>query len=92
MGEADQRSMNRIAVDPEICGGKPFLRGTRISVAVVLDALAQGLSAEKIIEHYPVLEKEDVEAALIFAMRLAEENGGIAVVGRAFPDDFLLQR
>lgn len=92
MRKTDQESIERVAFDPNICGGKPFIRGTRIAVAVILDALARGLSAAAVVEHYPALECEDVEAALIFATRLAEQNGGIAWVGRAFPDSFRLQR
>ncbi len=78
----DQVYPERVAIEPDVFGGKPFIRGTGVSIAVILDALAQGLSAEEIVEHYPVLECEDVEAALTFAIRLAERNGGVARVGR----------
>ena len=80
----DQDLLARIAADPKVCDGKPFIRGTRISIAVILDALAQGLSPAQIVEHYPSLETEDVEAALAFATQLAEMNGGIALVGRQY--------
>jgi uncharacterized protein (DUF433 family) len=56
----DQELLARVVIDPEICEGKPFIRGTRIYIAIILDALTQGLSADQIVEHYPVLETEDV--------------------------------
>ena len=87
----ERKLIERVAVDPEICDGKPFVRGTRISVAVILDALAQGLSAEQIVELYPMLELEDVEGALAFATELAERNSGLAMVGRRRGDVSLLQ-
>jgi len=71
----------RVAVDPNICAGKPFIRGTRIYIAIILDALAQGLTPDEVIEHYPVLEIDDVHAAVAFASHLAEQNGGLAMVG-----------
>lgn len=76
--------LDRVAVDPEICTGKPFIRGTRIYIAIILDALAQGLTPEKIVEHYPVLEVDDIRAAVAFANLLAEQNGGLAMVGRQY--------
>lgn len=92
MHMTDQELMERVAIDPKICEGKPFIRGTPISVAVILDALAQGLSAEQIVEHYPALETEDVQAALTFATQLAERNGGLAMVGRPYAQTIFLQR
>lgn len=72
----------RVAVDPKVCAGRPFIRGTRICITIILDALTQGLSPEEIIEHYPSLETEDLHAALAYASWLAEENGGLAMLGR----------
>lgn len=89
MRTTDQVFTERVAIDAEICGGKPFIRGAGISIAVILDALAQGLSVEEIVKHYPMLEREDIEAALTFATRLAERNGGVAMIGRPrFPTVF----
>ena len=88
----DQELLARVVMDPNVCAGKPFIRGTCISVAVILDALAQGLSPDQIVEHYPALENEDVEAALAFATRLAEMNGGIAMVGGPYSETLFLQR
>ena len=59
----------RITVDPEQCGGRPCIRGMRIRVIDVLDLLANGLSAEQVIEELPDLEIEDIRACLRFASR-----------------------
>ncbi len=62
-------STQRITIDPELCGGRPCIRGMRIRVTDVLDLFAAGLSAEKILEEMPDLEKEDLQAALSYAAR-----------------------
>ena len=61
--------MERITVNPEQCGGRPCIRGMRIRVSDVLDLLANGLSAEGVVDEMPDLEVEDVYAALRFASR-----------------------
>ena len=66
--------LDRVTVDPAICGGKPCIRGTRIFIAIVLDALAEGLTAEQILDHYPSLQIEDIRAAVAYAAELAREN------------------
>jgi uncharacterized protein (DUF433 family) len=80
----DKDLLARVLVDPEVCTGKPFIRGTRIYIAIILDALAQGLTPDEVIEHYPVLEVDDVRAAVAFASHLADQNGGLAMVGRQY--------
>jgi len=64
----------RIAADPAICHGKPCIKGTRIMVSVVLDNLAEGLSAQEIVAEYPPLVPEDVQAAMAYAADLAREE------------------
>jgi uncharacterized protein (DUF433 family) len=66
--------LDRISVDPDICHGKPCIRGTRIMVTVVLDNLAEGLSPEEIVAEYPPLTIEDVQAAIAYAAVLAREE------------------
>ena len=66
--------LSRINVDPNVAGGKPCIRGTRVYVAIILDALAEGLSTEDLIGHYPQLKAEDIQAALVYAAELAQEN------------------
>ncbi len=60
---------DRITTDPEQCGGRPCVRGTRIRVSDVLDLLASGLSPERILEEMPDLEPEDITASLRFASK-----------------------
>lgn len=83
----DERLLARVAVDPEICAGKPYIRGTRVCITVILDALTQKLSPEEILEHYPVLEADDLRAAVAYACRMAERNGGVAWFGPQYPND-----
>lgn len=59
----------RITVDPQLCGGRPCVRGMRIRVSDVLDLFAAGLSSSEILEEMPDLEAEDLQACLRFASR-----------------------
>jgi len=65
---------NRITTDPEICNGKPIIRGMRISVNTILDFLASGDSIETILDAYPILEKNDILACLEFARKIADKS------------------
>ena len=56
----------RITTDPAVCHGRPCIRGTRVLVAVVRDALAAGVTTRELLEHYPTLEPEDVRAAAAY--------------------------
>ena len=64
----------RITIDPKIMVGKPTIRGLRITVDQILKALASGISTDELLEDYPELEKEDIEAALLYAAGLVEEE------------------
>lgn len=59
-----------ITVDPDICNGKPVIRGKRITVQTVLEFLSAGDSPEEILEQYPSLTREDIQACLEFAKDL----------------------
>ncbi len=61
--------LQRITIDPAVCGGRPCLRGLRIRVRDVLDLLAGGASREEILSDYPLLEDGDITAALEYAAR-----------------------
>jgi uncharacterized protein (DUF433 family) len=61
--------LQRITVDPKIFSGKPIIRGRRLAVEHVLGMLAAGDSMEIILEGYPWLEQEDIQACLIYARR-----------------------
>jgi len=59
--------LERITINPEICHGKPCVRGMRWPVEVILDMLGSGMSAEQILEDHAELEKEDILACINYA-------------------------
>lgn len=63
----DEAILDRITADPEIFGGKPIVRGMRLSVELILSLLAQGESVDGILDDYPDLEPEDIRACLAYA-------------------------
>ena len=64
--------LRRTRVDPRQCGGRPCLRGLRVRVKDVLDLLAAGASREEILDDYPLLEDDDITAALEYAARQSD--------------------
>lgn len=70
---------DRIEIDPEICHGKPCIRGTRIMVSVILEWLEAGKTFDEIIDAYPSLKKEDISAAIRFARKLAEDEKIVSI-------------
>jgi uncharacterized protein (DUF433 family) len=64
----------RISIDPNVCFGKPCIRGTRIWVSLILDYLASGMTAEEIIQEYPHLTHEDILAAIAYGAEAARER------------------
>ena len=75
--------LDRIASDPAIFGGKPIVRGMRISVELILSLLAQGETQETILDDYPGLEPEDIRACLAYAH---------AVLAKHRLDEFVVAR
>ncbi len=71
--------LERITIDPDVMVGKPTIRGLRITVEHILKALAGGLRIEELLEEYPELEKEDIQAALIYASELVNEEQIFAI-------------
>jgi uncharacterized protein (DUF433 family) len=65
---------DRITFDPNVMGGKACVRGMRVTVSLVLNLIANGMSVEEIIGAYPYLEQEDIRQALQYAAWLAEET------------------
>jgi len=65
--------MTRITHDPQVMGGKPCIRGMRVTVGTLLGLMAAGLSHDEILNYYPYLEKEDLQAALAYAAWRTEE-------------------
>jgi len=66
----EEKLLERITVNPKIFGGKPIIRGRRLAVEHVLGMLAAGDTPEIILEGYPWLELEDIQACLVYARRL----------------------
>jgi len=66
--------MNRITHNPKIFGGKPIIKGTRISVEFILELLASGMTAEEIVKEYPQLAKKDILAALNYAAKIIKRE------------------
>ncbi len=66
--------MDRITADPNICSGKPVIRGTRIMVRNILGMIAGGYTMERILESYPELTREDVQAALEYAANVIDQE------------------
>ena len=66
--------LERITIDPTTMGGKPCIRGMRITVGTITGLLASGASFKEILNLYPYLEKEDIKAALSYATWRAEER------------------
>ncbi len=64
--------LDRITMDPTLCGGRPCIRGMRIRVKDILDLLAADVPRAEILSDYPYLEPEDITAALEYAARQAD--------------------
>ena len=69
-----------ITLNPDICHGKPCIRGLRYPVEFILELLSSGMSTEEILEDYEDLEREDILAALQFATRLTQIKGIYQIV------------
>jgi uncharacterized protein (DUF433 family) len=64
----------RISIDPNICFGKPCIKGTRLWVSLILDCMASGLSDAEIFDAYPQLTQDDLRACLAYASEVARER------------------
>lgn len=64
----------RISIDPNVCHGKPCIKGTRIMVWIIVDYLANGDTVEDVLAAYPSLTREDVQAALAYAAEMTRER------------------
>jgi uncharacterized protein (DUF433 family) len=65
---------NRIVIDPEVCGGRPIVAGTRMRVADVLDALASPVGIDELLADFPYLAREDVYACLAYGARAVDHT------------------
>lgn len=66
--------LDRISVDPAVCGGKPCIRGHRIWVSLVLGMLADGMSVDDVVDDYPQLAEADVRACMAYGAKLADQR------------------
>lgn len=66
--------LDRIRIDPAICGGKPCIKGTRIWVSLILDLLAAGSAEQEILSQYPQLVREDILAAIAYGAAASRER------------------
>jgi uncharacterized protein (DUF433 family) len=66
--------LERISIDPNVCFGKPCIRGTRIWVSLVLDFLADGMTTADIIAEYPYLKEEDILAAIAYGADMSRQR------------------
>ena len=66
--------LQRISVDPNVCFGKPCIRGTRIWVSLILDFLADGMKTDEILAEYPQLTEEDIRAAIAYGAEMSRER------------------
>lgn len=64
-----------IVIDPQVCGGRPIVAGTRMRVSDVLDALASGDSIDELIADFPYMTREDIDACLAYGARAARRSG-----------------
>jgi len=65
---------NRITVDPNVCSGKPVIRGMRMPVASILDYLGSGMTVNQLIHEFSFLENEDVSEALAFSASMLQDS------------------
>jgi len=69
-----QELLQRISIDPNVCFGKPCIRGHRIWVSLILDLLSEGSSAVDILRDYPQLEDADIKACIAYGADMARER------------------
>lgn len=71
---ATSELLDRISINPQVCFGKPCIRGTRIWVSLLLDFLASGSSFDEILSDYPHLQREDILAAIAYGAEMSRER------------------
>jgi uncharacterized protein (DUF433 family) len=69
---ANRKLLNRVSTNPKVMGGKPVIKGTRLSVEYILNLLAHGATIAEILEEYEGLDEADIKACLLFASRSLE--------------------
>jgi uncharacterized protein (DUF433 family) len=70
---------DRIVIDPGILSGKPVVKGTRIPVYLIIELLASGMTAGEILSQYPILQKDDIKASLLYASKCLQNEETIII-------------
>jgi uncharacterized protein (DUF433 family) len=85
-GMTDRKDLlKRISIHPNVCFGKPCIRGTRIWVSLIVDNLAEGVAEAELLTAYPQLQSDDIRAALAYAAEMTRERVIPIPVGVAPP-------
>ncbi len=79
----DEQLLQRIAIDPKIMLGKPVIKGTRLTVELVIDRLAHGSTAADLLEEYEGLAPEDIAACLLFAKKSLSDTDYMPLLAEA---------
>jgi uncharacterized protein (DUF433 family) len=66
------QELRRITIDPDVMGGKPCIRGMRVTVGMIVEAMAAGRTVDQLLADFPYLEEADIREALAFAAQLAQ--------------------
>lgn len=66
--------LDRISINPEICGGRPCIKGTRIWVALILDYLANGMTEAEVLAEYPQLTRQDILSCIAYGAEMSRER------------------
>ncbi len=74
MAGTTENLLERISIDPNVCFGKPCIRGHRIWVSLILDFLAAGMTTEEILKEYPGLEEADIRACIAYGAEMSRER------------------
>jgi uncharacterized protein (DUF433 family) len=82
-GKREMNYQDRITRDPQICGGEPVIRGTRVTLRTVLASLADGDPVDDILKDFPTLTTADIRAVIAFAAASAEEDLPLQALPRA---------
>ena len=67
---AQKRLLRRVAINPEVMGGKPVIKGTRVPVELIVKLVANGASEEDVLKEYPQLTSDDIKASLLYAAQV----------------------
>jgi uncharacterized protein (DUF433 family) len=70
----NEELLTRISIDPDICFGKPCIKGHRIWVSLILDMLADGMSFKEILDNYPGIEEKDILACIAYGAEMSRER------------------